>query len=32
VRVVIGDARYQDAQSRSRLMSETLMPTGVPGC
>ncbi|MGI8610907.1 MAG: metal-dependent hydrolase [Sphingomicrobium sp.] len=32
VRVAIGDARYQDFRSRSRLRRETIMPTGSPGC
>jgi inner membrane protein len=32
VRVIIGDARYQDPGSRSRLMSESVVPTGAPGC
>ena len=32
VTVSIGDARYQDFRSRSRLRRETLVPTGGPGC
>jgi inner membrane protein len=32
VRVIIGDARYRDPGSRSRLMSESAIPTGAPGC
>lgn len=31
-RVSIGDARYQDFGTRSRLRRETLVPTGGPGC
>ncbi len=31
-RVSIGDARYQDFGSRSRLRRETVVPTGSPGC
>ena len=31
-RVSIGDARYQDFGTRSRLMRETMVPTGGPGC
>ena len=31
-RVSIGDARYQDFRTRSRLRHETLVPTGGPGC
>ena len=32
IRVSIGDARYQDFRSRSRLRRESLVPTGGPGC
>ena len=32
VKVIIGDARYQDAGTRARLMRESLLPTGAPGC
>jgi inner membrane protein len=32
VKVSIGDARYQDFRSRSRLRRETLVPTGGRGC
>ena len=31
-RVSIGDARYQDYRTRSRLRRETRVPTGGPGC
>ena len=31
-RVAIGDARYQDFGTRSRLRRETMVPTGSPGC
>ena len=31
-KVSIGDARYQDIRSRSRLRRESLVPTGGPGC
>jgi inner membrane protein len=32
VRVMIGDGRYRDPGSRSRLMSESVVPTGALGC
>jgi inner membrane protein len=31
-KVSIGDARYQDFGTRSRLRRETMVPTGGPGC
>jgi inner membrane protein len=32
IKGTIGDARYQDCRSRSRLRRETLVPTGERGC
>ena len=32
VKVTIGDARYQDYRSRSRLSRESVVPTGARGC
>ena len=32
IKVSIGDARYQDSRSRSRLSRETVVPTGARGC